>query len=426
MEKLILHKGKTKNADIYIPSSKSYIHRYIISASLADGVSRISNVSMSNDIDATLSCVENLGASYNLNGDTIEVNGGLTYGKDITLNCGESASTLRFMVPVSIAKKNNVRLTGTSTLMNRPLSVYEKIFNAFGVKYDYRPGEYIDIDGQMPYGEIEVAGNISSQFITGLLYTLPTLSGDSILNITSDPESQPYIDITLDVLEKSGIEIEKVNNRQYKIKGNQIYTARDFVAEGDYSQAAFFLVAGMFAGGIRLHNLGTKTRQGDSAIVDLLKAMGGNIYFDGDVLCAEKSNLKAIGEIDAKEFPDIVPVLSLACALAEGKTVIKNIERLRIKECDRVEATVDMLKRFGADITSTQSEIIINGKDKLNSAEIDTFNDHRIAMTASIASLVCDGDVVIQNPKCVNKSYPRFFEDFGKLMERSIGKEETL
>lgn len=426
MEKLILHKGKTKKADIYIPSSKSYIHRYIISASLAEGKSKISNVSMSNDIDATLSCVENLGASYNLNGDTIEVNGGLTYGKDITLNCGESASTLRFMVPVSIAKKNKVRLTGTSTLLKRPLIVYTDIFDKFGVKYEYKPGEYIDIDGEMPCGDIEVAGNISSQFITGLLYTLPTLSGDSILNITSDPESQPYIDITLDVLEKSGIEIEKVNNRQYKIKGNQKYTARDFAAEGDYSQAAFFLVAGMFVGGIRLHNLGTKTRQGDSAIVDILKAMGGKIYFDGDVLCAEKSELKAIGEIDAKEFPDIVPVLSLACALAEGKTVIKNIERLRIKECDRVEATVDMLKRFGADITSTQSEIIVNGKEKLNSAEIDTFNDHRIAMTASIASLVCDGDVVIQNPKCVNKSYPRFFEDFDKLMERSIGKEETL
>ncbi len=426
MEKLILHKGKIKNADIYIPSSKSYIHRYIISASLAEGVSKISNVSMSNDIDATLSCVENLGASYTLDGDTIEINGGLGYGKDVVLNCGESASTLRFMVPVSIAKKNKVRLTGTSTLLKRPLNVYAQIFDKFGVPYDYRPGEYIDIDGQMPYGEIEVAGNISSQFITGLLYTLPTLAGDSILNITSEPESQPYIDITLDVLEKSGIEIEKVNSRQYKIKGNQKYTARDFVAEGDYSQAAFFLVAGMFVGGIRLHNLGTKTRQGDSAIVDILKAMGGKIYFDGDVLCAEKSELKAIGEIDAKEFPDIVPVLSLACALAKGKTVIKNIERLRIKECDRVEATVDMLKRFGADITSTESEIIINGKDRLQPAEIDTFNDHRIAMTAAVASLVCDGDVVIQNPKCVNKSYPKFFEDFDRLMEKSIGEEETL
>lgn len=420
MEKLVLHNGKTKKADIYVPSSKSYIHRYIISASLAKGTSKISNVSMSNDIDATLSCVENLGASYKLIGDTIEINGGLEFGKEVNLNCGESASTMRFMVPVSIAKKNKVRLTGTSTLLKRPLNVYTEIFDKFGVSYEYKPGEYIDIDGQMPYGEIEVAGNISSQFITGLLYTLPTLSGDSVLKITSNPESQPYIDITLDVLEKSGIAIEKVSNTQYNIKGNQKYTSRDFVAEGDYSQAAFFLVAGMFVGGIRLHNLGTNTRQGDSAIVDLLKAMGGKIYFDDDVLIAEKSELKAVGEIDAKEFPDIVPVLSLACALAEGRTIIRNIERLRIKECDRVEATVDMLKRFGADITSTESEIIINGKDKLNSAEIDTFNDHRIAMTAAVASLVCDGDVVIQNPKCVNKSYPRFFEDFGKL------KEETL
>ncbi len=426
MEKLILHKGKTKKADIYVPSSKSYLHRYIISAALANGKSKISNVSMSNDIDATLLCVKNLGADFHLDGDTIEIDGGLKYGNDVTLNCGESASTLRFMVPVSIAQKNKVRLTGTSTLMKRPLSVYEKIFNEFGVNYEYKPGEYIYIDGEMPHGEIEVAGNISSQFITGLLYTLPTLSGDSVLNITSNPESQPYIDITLDVLGKSGIKIEKVSNRQYRIKGNQKYTARDFVAEGDYSQAAFFLVAGMFIGGIRLHNLGATTRQGDSAIVDILKAMGGKIYFDGDVLCAEKSDLKSIGEIDAKEFPDIVPVLSLACALAEGKTIIKNIERLRIKECDRVEATVDMLTRFGADITSTESEIIINGTDILRPAEIDTFNDHRIAMTASIASLVCDGDVVIQNPKCVNKSYPRFFEDFDKLMERSIGKEETL
>ena len=420
MEKLILRKGKTKKADIYVPSSKSYIHRYIISASLAKGKSKISNVSMSNDIDATLSCVEKLGAGYRLNGDTIEISGGLEFGKDVTLNCGESASTMRFMVPVSIAKKNKVRLTGTSTLLKRPLNVYTEIFDKFGVSYDYKPGEYIDIDGQMPCGEIEVAGNISSQFITGLLYTLPTLSGDSVLKITSNPESQPYIDITLDVLDKSGIEIEKINNTQYNIKGNQKYTSRDFVAEGDYSQAAFFLVAGMFVGGIRLHNLGSKTRQGDSAIVDLLKAMGGKIYFDGDVLIAEKSHLKAIGEIDAKEFPDIVPVLSLACSLAEGKTVIKNIERLRIKECDRVEATVDMITRFGADITSTDSEIIINGKGKLHPAEIDTFNDHRIAMTAAVASLVCDGDVVIQNPKCVNKSYPRFFDDFGKL------KEETL
>ncbi len=403
----------SKKTDISIPSSKSYIHRYLISALLSDKRCVIENVTFSNDIEATLGCIKELGASVEISDDkrTISVTGGLKHIDEVTLYCGESASTMRFMIPVAMLFSDTVTVTGSKTLMQRPLKPYFEIFDKNNVEYSYKSGEYLKIKGSLSKNEYIIDGGVSSQFVTGLLFTLPMMGFDSTLKINGVLQSKPYVDISLEVLKNSGIEIVNNDYESFYIKGNQKYTAHDFFTQGDYSQAAFFLTAGCFIGGISVRNMEPESLQGDKIIVDILRKMGADIKCDGKNYFVEKSALISPGIIDATDFPDIVPILSLACALSDGVTVIKGIERLRIKECDRVHATYDVLKKLGADIEVKDDTIVIKGKSKLNGGTTDSHNDHRMAMTAAVASLVCENDVCILNPMCINKSYPDFYND---------------
>ncbi len=412
MDTLTISKtGKQNKAVISIPSSKSYIHRYLISALLAEGTSVIENVSFSNDITATLSCIKELGASVAVHGNTITIEGARGTKASALLNCGESASTLRFMIPVASLLAESIEYRGSETLFKRPLAPYFKIFEQNNMPYDFKIGEYLKLSGSFNKAEYTIDGSVSSQFVTGLLFTLPLMDFDSTLFIEGTLQSKPYVDITLEVLGASGIEIENRNYKSFFIKGNQKYRAGSFFAQGDYSQVAFFLVAGCFIGDIECANMEPQSLQGDRAIVDILKRMGAHIEQTQRGFKVSKSRLKSIGHIDATDIPDIVPILSLACALSEGTTVISGIERLRIKECDRAHATVDVLSRLGADIHEENGTLVINGKESLTGGRVDSYNDHRMAMTAAVASLVCHDNVTIEQPMSIGKSYPAFYDD---------------
>ena len=412
IKKTILYNG----AKISIPSSKSYIHRYLISALLSEGTSVIKNVTFSNDISATLSCIKALGAEVNVSCDNtvITVKGGIKKTKYAILNCGESASTMRFMIPVAMLFCEEAEFVGAESLLKRPLEPYFKIFEQNGMEYEFEKGKFLKVKGSFNKNIFKIDGGVSSQFVTGLLFTLPLLNGESEIVIEGKLQSVPYVDITLEVLKNSGIEIENINYERFIVKGNQKFVSSDFFTQGDYSQAAFWLVLGAFCGKIEICNMEHNSLQGDRIIVDILRKMGAKIYDIENGFSVEKSRLSSIGKIYAKDFPDIVPILSLACALAEGTTVIEGIERLRIKESDRVFATVCVLSNLGADIREENNTLIINGKNILNGGTVDSFNDHRMAMTAAVASLKCENPVEILNPMSINKSYPEFYDDLLK------------
>ena len=412
MDTLTIQKtGTSRKAKIVIPSSKSYIHRYLLSALLSDGESVIDNVTFSKDIEATLSCIERLGAKVSVSPDkkTIKVKGGIKSLNEVSLYCNESASTLRFIIPVATLFADNIEYRGAESLFRRPLDPYFKLFNQNNMDYSFKEGEFLKLSGKFFEREYGINGSVSSQFVTGLMFTLPNQSFDSVIIIEGNLESRPYVDITLEVLKNSGIEIINNSYQSFEIKGGQKFESKSFFSQGDYSQAAFFLVAGTFLGGIECTNMEPHSLQGDRVIVDILKEMGADIENTAKGFKVNKSNLKSIGTIDATDFPDIVPILSLACALAEGTTVIKGIERLRIKECDRVFATVDVLSKLGADICEKDNTIVIKGKKTLSGGRASSYNDHRIAMTMAVASLVCEGSVTIENPMSINKSYPEFY-----------------
>lgn len=405
--------GLGKGTVIFTPSSKSYIHRYLLSALFAEGESTIDNVSFSNDISATLSCIEELGAKVWVSEDKtqIKVTGANGRKERASLYCGESASTLRFIIPIATLFADNIEYRGASSLFKRPLDPYFKIFDKNQMSYEFELGEFLKLKGKLTDHTYAVDGSVSSQFVTGLLFTLPNMEYDSKVIIEGTLQSKPYVDITLEVLENSGIEIINNNYETFEIKGNQKFKAGNYFSQGDYSQVAFFLVAGCFAGGIECTNMEPRSLQGDRVIVDILRKMGADITTVERGYKVNKSDLKSIGTIDASDFPDIVPILSLACALAEGTTIIKGIERLRIKECDRAFATVDVLSKLGADICEKDGALVIHGKKALKGGRVQSFNDHRMAMTASVASLVSQEKVIIEEPMSINKSYPAFYED---------------
>lgn len=400
---------------VYIPASKSYMHRYILAAALGKEACRIQNAGFSNDIDATLQCAAAMGARVARAAGRVEINGVTAAANPPQFDCGESASTLRFLIPIAIALCGGGHFTGAETLLRRPLEPYFQIFEQNSIAYSYLPGKSLDVKGVFTQKAYHIDGAVSSQFVTGLLYALPLLDFDSKLIIDGTLESKPYVDITLDVLAAAGIQIENKGYRIFQIRGGQRYRLRDVAAQGDYSQAAFFLAAGLFAGPVRLKNLARQTMQGDAVIVDLVQKMGGHVYWKGDDLIAQPSALRALGTVDAHDFPDLVPVLALICSQCAGDTVITHIGRLKIKESDRLEATKELLCTLGVQSLAGDDTLFIRGGARLTGGRVDSRNDHRMAMTAAVAALASASPVTILEPWSVRKSYPQFYEDFKKL-----------
>lgn len=411
--KAIISKGLLKGT-INVPSSKSLCHRAIIAACLANGKSVIRNVTYSNDILATIEGMKALGATINRYDEYLEIIGSNVKRINKVIDADESGSTLRFLIPIATTINEDVTFVGKNNLPNRPLDVYFDIFNEQGIKYEYQD-KYLPltISGALHPGVYNVRGDVSSQFITGLLYALPLLNGESVINITTPLESKGYIDLTLDVLNKFGIIVEKAKNG-YKIPGNQEYKPFDYIVEGDFSQAAFYLVADMLGSEVSLKQMKLNSLQGDKKILNDIMDFGGLIYYDNELLsCKRRENKRA--RINFSQSPDLGPILSVLAALSRGKSKFVDVKRLRIKECDRVSAMEEELTKLGANVESSYDKMKFVGVDALHGAVVDAHKDHRIAMALAIAGTVCDGDVTILNAECVSKSYPNFFEDFASL-----------
>lgn len=406
---------KKLKGTIAVPTSKSLAHREIIAASLAPGQSIISNVSMSDDITATIEGMKALGALIKEEDGKLYITGALTNGlSNASIDCHESGSTLRFLIPISLIHDNYVHFTGQGKLGSRPLDVYYKIFDSQKIVYLYRENALdLYLMGYLKPGRFEVPGNVSSQFITGLLFALPRLEGDSDIVLASPLESSGYIDLTLDVLKEYGIQIEQTEEG-YHVPGNQVYQAQKSSVEGDFSQAAFYLVADVLGNDITITNLNMNTHQGDKAIVEILERMGAKLIQteEGYKMTADKL---VATDVDASNCPDIIPVLSLAMALAEGTSHITNAGRLRIKECDRLHAICEELKAMNVDVTEYEDAITIVGRKDLTGVRLSSYNDHRMAMMGAIAATVTKEPVSIDNRECVSKSYPEFFNDYVKL-----------
>ena len=399
-------------------ASKSVAHRYLIAAALADKKVFVNCHSVSEDILATVGCLKAMGAKLERqeNGflvtpiDKRNISGELKQ-----LPCNESGSTLRFLIPVVAALGINGAFLKKGSLVTRPLKPLDEELEKKNVKLSDIEGGVVTVEGELKPGIFSLPGNVSSQYITGLLFALPLLGDDSEIHITTPLQSEDYVKMTLDTLKTFGVSVNYRNNCFY-IPGQQVYTVvSEPKVEGDWSNAAFFMTgAAIGQSEVKYTNLNGNSLQGDKAVVNILKEMGANISLDEDACLVKGSKLKAV-KIDAMPIPDLVPILALAAAVAEGETVICNAERLRIKESDRLRTVFETLSILGADIEEKQAGLVIRGKSKLRGGCVSSFHDHRIAMMAAIASIVCDEDVTILNAEAVNKSYPGFYEDLRRL-----------
>ncbi|MFZ1300719.1 MAG: 3-phosphoshikimate 1-carboxyvinyltransferase, partial [Leptotrichiaceae bacterium] len=398
-------------------------HRAIIAAALATPnkdkeVSRIDNLKYSVDITTTTEIMENWGANIEIGEDfeIIKGNSGIVNPKDEYTQCNESGSTIRFLIPIGLSSNNKIVFDGKGKLVERPLDSYYKIFDEQGIKYSNNNGWLpLNVDGQLKSGKYEIEGNISSQYITGLLYALPLLNGDSELKINKTLESKGYIDLTLEILEMSGIKVENNNYKSFFIKGNQKYNPFDYVIEGDYSQVAFWIVAGILGSEIKCLHVKKDSLQGDREIIEIVQRMGANVEIFDDYIIVKPSQTYGT-VIDISQCPDIGPILTVLAALSKGETKIINAERLRIKESDRITSIKTELNKLGANVEEVGDSLVINGVERLTgSTELSAWNDHRIAMSLAIASIKCDGEIVIDEAESVKKSYPHFWEDFKKM-----------
>lgn len=420
-------KPKKLNGNILVPPSKSLSHRAIIAATLSYGESNIDNLIFSDDINATLEGMEKLGGKMEkIGARRLKIKGRNLQKKEQIIDCKESGSTLRFLIPISLLLGNKTTFIGSGKLVSRPLDLYYEILNEQNIKYINNNGELpLSLQGTLSPGIFEMKGNISSQFITGLMFTLPLLNKDSKIIITNELESKGYVDLTIDILNKFGVEIINNEYKEFIIKGNQEYKNKDYRVEGDFSQGAFWIVAGILGEKINSNNLNINSLQGDKVLIDLVKEMGGDIEINDDFIKTSESKTKGI-IIDASECPDIIPIMAVLAALSEGQTKIINAGRLRIKESDRLKAISTELNKLGGDIVEVEDSLIINGKTSLKGGIVDSWNDHRIAMALAIASIKATEEVTITNSDAVNKSYPHFWEDFksvgGEIYEFNMGE----
>ena len=389
------------NGSITPPPSKSQAHRAVIAAALADGVSTLRNLARSEDITATLNCMAALGAQVEQVGEEAVCIRGLgkhVPPRDLPFDCGESGSTLRFLIPVALVVARGGQFTGRGRLMERPQRPYFDLFAQKGIFYEQSNG-VLTVRGALTSGRYELPGNVSSQFITGLLYALPLLAGDSELVLTTPLESEGYVDMTLEVLTAFGISIRREDN-VFCIPGGQNYQNRDMDIESDWSQAAFWCAAQTVGSGVDILGMDSQSRQGDKCIADCCELLAR----DGDVT------------IDVSQCPDLVPALAAMAAVRRGTTRIVNAARLRIKESDRLSAVADVLNKLGAQVTEQEDGLTIVGKEALAGGVcVDSHNDHRIAMMAAIAATRCRQPVTVLDARCVAKSYPNFWEDYEAL-----------
>lgn len=434
MEK-VLHSPRL-NGTVRAPSSKSEAHRALITAALAalygggEAVRRIRCTDLNQDIEATARCLSALGAGMERVGEDYLVTPIASLPREALLDCGESGSTLRFLLPVCCALGGTagapegftVSLLGHGRLPERPLSpLYEELVDHGAVMSPMGSNPLV-VQGKIASGDYTVDGGVSSQFISGLLFALPLLQGNSTLTVTGRIESAPYVGMTVDAIDRvtGALHGELPSFGVTGRDGHPTSPAQTDTPPvgGDWSGAAFFITAGVLGedgSSITLTGLDPRSRQGDRAIVDILRGMGGHIEWDGrGALTAFPSRLRG-GVIDAAQVPDLVPILAVAASVAEGETRIVGAARLRLKESDRLRTVSDMISALGGCITETPDGLVIRGVPRLGGGQVCAAGDHRIAMSGAVAALVCDREVAIIGAESVAKSYPAFWEEFERL-----------
>ena len=400
------------NGNVRVCTSKSEAHRLIICSLLSFGKTKIMCSDVSVDIAATIDCIRALGAKADITDEYILVNSSDGINSAAVLNCKESGSTLRFFIPVACALGVETEFCGEGRLPERTNAPLIKELSKKNCRFDREDGLPLNVTGKLSGGTYEIPGNISSQYISGLLFALPILESDSVIKIIGKIESKPYIDLTIKALETFGIKIDfDIDKGVINISGNQKYKTPGVVnVNGDWSNGAFWLSLGAIDGNsVVCDNLDRKNLQGDAKIVELIARLKG----------AESGDSVTI---NAKQIPDLVPVISVVAASRIGTTVICGAERLRIKESNRIESTVAMITSLGGTAFETDDGLYIDGSGVLTGGTVETYNDHRIAMSAAVAASICKNDVIIKNAQCVNKSYPAFFdvyESIGGVLERS-------
>lgn len=402
------------------PPSKSLAHRAVICAALAHGVSHVSNLEYSRDITATIGAMRQLCARIyrEETGLRVEGMGGFaTVTRPI--DCGESGSTLRFLWPLCSLTGQKVTLTGQGRLMQRPLSVYEGIAAKQGIRTG-RNEDSVSVFGQLRPGRYDLPGDVSSQFISGLLLALPLLEKDSTLVIAPPFESRSYVQLTLAAMAAFGVQARWENAQTLAVPGGQRYIPADYTVEGDYSQAAFFAVLGAACGGIGITGLAEDSLQGDAAILPILRRCGAVFSRKGDAVRFEAPAAPLQGTaIDLADCPDLGPILMALGALCRGETTLTHAGRLRIKESDRIAAMEEELRKFGAEISSTDDTVVIRGRGAAGlhppTAALCGHNDHRVVMSLTMLALACGFEAELDGAQAVEKSWPAFFDELQTL-----------
>ena len=404
---------------IRIPASKSQAHRMLICAALSASPSHLILDGFSADIEATMQCLEALGARCEKISDGLLVSPVSVCPAQARLDVGESGSTLRFLLAVLGALGIRAEIQMHGRLPARPLSPLWEALEMHGMRLQ-QDGSVLHTDGQLTAGDYSLPGNVSSQFISGLLFALPLLSGNSTLTVTGALQSARYVAMTEQALAEAGILIKK-DGPVWQIGGEQRYAAPSVqTVEGDWSNAAFFLCMGALSeAGVTVTGLNPESLQADRAITEILTRFGAKLAISEHAVIVRRGNLHGI-TLDAGPVPDLIPVVSCLAALCSGETQIENAARLRLKESDRLQTTAALLSVLGGCVHELPDGLVILGRDRLSGGTADACGDHRIAMSAAMAACGCEGLVTVSGSECVAKSYPAFWEDFASLKEDAV------
>ncbi len=416
--------NKTVSGSVKAPSSKSYAHRYLICASLAEGTSIIHDADINEDIMATIDSLRAMGAIINIKKNEestdIFVEGKIDFKKkDVCIDAKSSATTMRFLLPIASLFDDPVRIKMNNDLRVRPQDIYNEIFR----NYLYKDGEDYIITSKLKARAYDINGNISSQFISGLLLSLPLLRVDSMIRVIPPFSSSSYVDITIECLKKAGIKIERRGEYEFNIPANQSYKSFEVTVEGDYSGASNILALGALCGEVTLTNLYNHSLQGDKKIIEVLETMGAKTKITKSSVSTSKSSLGTI-EIDVDNIIDLAPLIIVLACLSEGISYVYNVHRLRFKEQNRLDTIIEEMEKIGFYIENNNESLKVYGGINMDGpAIVSAHNDHRTFMALAVAACMIKNGLIIDGVECVNKSYPKFLDDLEKIgvnVNRSI------
>ena len=407
--------AKELKGKISAVSSKSDAHRAVICAALCDGDTEVLLGEFSDDISATAECLAAMGAKITRTENGYILGGGAVYGAEAFLNCAESGSTLRFLLPVAAALGGRKKFYGAGRLPSRPMLPLMTALESHNIAFDNKKLPFVSV-GKLRGGEFTVPGNISSQFISGILLALPLTEDGGSVNVTDGLQSRGYVDMTVRTMNKFGVECGKDGEDHYFVKSGSKYVSPGiYRVEGDWSGAAFYLVAGAISGDVTVSGLDVDSAQADRVILDVLREFGADVTCEGENVRVRTATAPKPFSVDVSDCPDLFPILAVLACRAHGVSRLYNASRLRLKESDRIATTAAMLRALSVDVEETEDSLVIHGNGSVKGGAVSGAGDHRIIMSAAIASLMCGSQgnpsIMITDAEAISKSYPSFFRD---------------